>query len=318
VEIVNPSRGYELIDFGDGRKLERFGEMVVDRPCPAASVPKASKHVWLSAELIFKAPRMGEERGGGWIYRGQQVHPLDRIEPWLCHHHGLVFEIRPQRTGQVGVFPEHWLGWPWIQERLGEQDLRGNMGAETAVPSSVFAAQPLKALHLFAYTGATTLALAAMGMHVTHVDAMESAVGWARENARLSAMGECPIRWIVDDARAYVARELRRGNQYDLILLDPPSYGHGSRGQAWEIGRDLMPMLQDVWSLLSERAIGVLLTGHSPDVDLRAIHRGLAAFAGGTGSVRFDSLQAKLTDAAGRGLDCGYVARFLRPRVSEG
>jgi 23S rRNA (cytosine1962-C5)-methyltransferase len=181
----------------------------------------------------------------------------------------------------------------------------------------VFAAQPLKALHLFAYTGATTLALAAMGMHVTHVDAMESAVGWARENARLSAMQECPIRWIVDDARAYVARELRRGNQYDLILLDPPSYGHGSRGQAWEIHRDLLPLLQDAWSLLSSRAIGVVLTGHSPDVDVRSIHRGLVESVEGPDRVRLEASQAVLTDTSGRGMDCGYVARFLRHRVEE-
>ncbi len=287
--------GYELIDFGRGRKLERFGGVIVDRPCPAAALPRRSEKEWSSAELMFDTPARSQVRPSHWIFRGQTMSDPDQIPAWDCHHRGLIFRIRPQSSGQVGVFPEHWDVWDWMAERLGRE--------------------PRNVLNLFAYTGATSLALAALGMNVTHVDAVETTVAWARENASQSGLENAPIRWIVDDARAYVTRELRRGNRYDLVLLDPPSYGHGAKGQAWSIQRDLIPLVTDCWRLLSESPVGVLLAGHSPAIDLGTVHRGLEDNAKSGDWISMETGQAKLIDRANRPLDCGYVARFVPLRV---
>jgi 23S rRNA (cytosine1962-C5)-methyltransferase len=159
--------------------------------------------------------------------------------------------------------------------------------------------------------------MARMGAQVTHVDAMASAVAWGRENAKLSGLEDRPIRWIAEDARRYVARELRRGTRYDLIVLDPPSYGHGTKGQSWEIHRDLVPLLEDCWELLSERPIGMVLTGHSPDVSFKEIRMVLEMVEGERDSVAVETGQASLLDRSGRVLDCGYVARFARSQLTD-
>jgi 23S rRNA (cytosine1962-C5)-methyltransferase len=139
---------------------------------------------------------------------------------------------------------------------------------------------------------------------------MKSAVDWARDNAKLSNLQSLPIRWIVEDARVYVSREIKRGRRYDLIVLDPPSYGHGPRGKAWEIHRDLLPLLSECWYLLSDTPIGVLMCGHSPDVDIKLLHSALARKFGREKPSTCEVSQAKLIDRSGRSLDCGYSAKF--------
>lgn len=328
---MNSSRqSYEFIDFGNGRKLERFGEIVVDRPCPAAVQPKSSPEAWLSAELIFDGSRLNGGVRGGWVFQGRRVPDPDTMESWECGASGMRFRVKPQQSGQLGLFPEHWNTWPWIEERIsGWLAARANRVAssraadrtngdvaktDSANTDSANFGHGItdlpRVLHLFAYTGATTLAMASFGASVTHVDAMESAVAWARENARCSGLSERPIRWIVDDARLYVARELRRGKRYELIVLDPPSYGHGVKGKAWEIHRDLMPLMHDCWKLLSESPIGIVFTGHSRDVSMQKIRAELEDAPDTTTGVACDVTQAKLIDLAGRSLDCGYVASF--------
>lgn len=297
-----PLTGYELIDFGRGRKLESFGGILVDRPCPAAIGFATQTSLWESAELIYETP---PDSGCGW--RTLQGCPPSRSS-WMVElrswprAYSLRLIVRVQSTGQLGLFPEHWQQWTWLDDRISRW-----RGANEENMSPVRAP---RVLHLFAYTGATTLALAAMQAEVTHVDAMQSAVDWARENARASNLSESPIRWIVDDARKYVAREGRRGKKYDLILLDPPSYGHGPSGRAWAIQRDLEPLLLACAELVEPDGIGLVLTGHSPDVDLQSLRDALAGSAG----QRWEYLEtetAELRDRAGRELNCGYVARFF-------
>jgi 23S rRNA (cytosine1962-C5)-methyltransferase len=298
------STGYELIDFGDGRKLERFGDIVVDRPCPAAECEPSEPESWASAGLIYHSSRLNSGSPTAWSFRENQVEQGSCIDSWDCAIGVLVFRLRPQSSGQIGLFPEHWNTWPWIAERLSAwQVAQASGGGTTTVP---------RVLHLFAYTGATTLALAKMGAHVTHVDAMGSAVQWGRENAKLSGLESRPVRWIVEDARKYVSREIRRGQTYDLVVLDPPSYGHGTKGQAWEIHRDLVPLVEGCWQLLSEAAIGMVLTGHSPDVSFKELKMVLDEVDGGAGAVQYQTQQAGLLDRSGRMLDCGYVAKFVR------
>lgn len=311
--------GYELIDFGNGRKLERFGDVLVDRPCPAAYAEPSLPEEWSSAELIYNSSRLNSGDRSPWTFARKGENGREDIDSWECSIGELVFRLRPQASGQMGLFPEHWNTWPWIASQLANWLMQSRVdfggGAEGGGVEVTEIRRP-HVLHLFAYTGATTLAMASMGAQVTHVDAMPTAVAWGRENAKLSGLEDRPIRWIADDARRYVARELRRGVRYELIVLDPPSYGHGTKGQSWEIHRDLVPLVEDCWELLSERPIGMVLTGHSPDVSFKEIRMVLEMVEGETDSVTYETNQASLLDRTGRVLDCGYVAKFVRSRLS--
>lgn len=227
----------ELIDCGDGRRLERFGEALVDRPAPTAAAPRRLPDAeWARADLRWAR--------GGWA-RG-----ADR-EPWPVLVGGLMLECRPAAGGQVGVFAEHAGTWDWL---------------DAAVRAAAAAlGRPPEVLSLFGYTGGASLACAAAGAQVAHVDASRTAVAWARRNAELSGLGEAPVRWLAEDARAYARRERRRGRRYDGVVLDPPSYGHGDG--AWQIERDLPTLLDDVAALLGPRPALVALSAHTPGFD---------------------------------------------------
>jgi 23S rRNA (cytosine1962-C5)-methyltransferase len=311
---------YELIDFGRGRKLESFGGFVVNRPCPAASGKVSLPDAWESANLIYESSL---DRPGRWQQpTGDNQPPAS----WVVEFHDsssesfldarpLRFIVRPQTSGQLGLFPEHWLQWPWLGNQLERwRKLHSKPVHNTPVHSdqktSNEPTQP-RVLHLFAYTGATTLALATMGAEVTHVDAMRSAVEWARDNCRASGRESLPIRWIVDDARKYVERERKRGKKYDLVLLDPPTYGHGASGEAWSIQRDLEPLLCRCADLISDQGIGLVLTGHSIDIDLQELNCAVRRSSKNLACTEFETARSNLTDRSGRTLDCGYVARFF-------
>ena len=226
---------YELIDAGDGRRLERFGDRIVDRPCAAADSPRRDAQRWAEADLRF-------DREAGW--QGAR----EDADGWTVELADLRFELRPTAAGQVGVFPEHAVVVPWLQERVADRGVSPNV------------------LNLFAYTGLITLALAQAGASVAHVDAAKPSVDWARRNAALNALDDRPIRWLVDDASAFVAREVRRGRRYEGVVLDPPTYGHGASGKAWRLDRDLPPLLDDAQRLLTPGGF-LLLTAHTEALD---------------------------------------------------
>ena len=294
-------QGYELIDFGDGRKLERFGSITVDRPARGAWPPKAIPDAWESAELIYRGERMNAG-DGSWQSSASSSRTLSELlSGWECSVHGLNLQIIPQRTGQLGVFPEHWNQWDWFAERIAANLPNG----------------PVRVLHLFAYTGSTTLWMALQGAALTHVDAMKQAVDWGRTNAKLSGLEDRPIRWIVEDARKYVARELKRQSRYELVVLDPPSYGHGRKGEAWEIHRDLVPLMKDCWGLLSEEPIGVVLTSHSLNISAKELRMELEMDEsqwdpGREGRIETAIFPCFLEDCSGRRLECGEGIRFSK------
>lgn len=233
---------YELLDFGEGRKLERFGPWVLDRPCPGAG-GVAKTQTWDEATACYRGDRAAD---GVW---SPVVRHWDAASFDLTVGGGLdmTLQLAPLPSGQVGVFPEQLANWRWITEQT----------ARVAPP---------KILNLFAYTGGSTLAAARAGAAVTHVDAAKSVVERARGNAEASGLGEAPIRWIVEDALKFCQREVRRGNQYDAVILDPPSYGHGPKGEAWSIKRDLLPLLQLCGKLTAGRRAFVLCTCHTPSI----------------------------------------------------
>ena len=235
---------HELIDAGGGRRLERFGELIVDRPAPMAEDPPRDPDAWPATDLRF-------DRYVGWTSVAD-TEP----QPWVVEDGDLRFELRPTDTGQVGLFPEQAPNRAWVRSAIAYTIASAVPGADAAPALSV--------LNLFAYTGAMTLAAAATGATVAHVDGSRPAVAWARHNAELSGLADRPIRWLVDDVETFVLREIRRGRRYDAVILDPPSYGHGSRGSTWRLEDRLDPLLDACAELTGDDPAFVLLTAHTP------------------------------------------------------
>ena len=225
---------YELVDSGAGKKLERFGEFTLIRPEPQAKWSATLRaQRWEAADAEFVKTKEG--RQGEWKFR----KPLP--ERWVMQRKNLKFWVHPAPSGHVGVFPDQACHWDWIEEVTKR------------------AARPVKMLCLFGHTGLATLAAAAAGAEVTHVDASRKAVAWARENQSLSGLTERPIRWVVEDALTFVRREARRGNQYDAMILDPPRFGRGPDGEIWKLDDSLPELLSACAKILSGSPVFVLL-----------------------------------------------------------
>jgi 23S rRNA (cytosine1962-C5)-methyltransferase len=274
---------YELLDFGGGRRLERFGEVTLDRPCPAAAdMPSADPAAWRRADARFDET---DAEQGTWTFH--RTLP----ERWTIAHGPLVLEVKPTALGQVGVFPEQAENWDWIAEQVCEA-----------------ASGPLRLLNLFAYTGGSTLAAVAAGAEVAHVDAARTMVAWARRNAESSGLTGAPIRWIVEDAVKFVKREIRRRNRYDAVILDPPSYGHGPRGEVWRLAKQLGRLLELCGQLTLPRRRFLLLTCHTPGFSPERLRELVAEALGGAG--RLTARPLVLRTAAGRELSAGVVVRW--------
>jgi len=229
---------YELLDFGHGRKLERFGVRILDRPAPQAKDrPPRSPGLWSSADARFSEARAG--------VAGKWDPEMSESDKWRAVFGPLHFELRCTDQGQVGVFPEQSENWKWIRRQIEA------------------ASEPLRVLNLFAYTGGSTLAAAAAGAAVTHVDAAPSAIEWGRANARLSRLESASIRWISEDVPKFVRRELRRGRRYQGMILDPPSFGHGPKGERWKLSQQLPDLLKACCELAGEELRFLLLTCHT-------------------------------------------------------
>ena len=274
---------YQLLDFGAGRKLERFGDYVLDRPAPAAAgLAQHRPQLWHQAAARYERTT-GEQ--GTWTIRAKMT------AEWSIRWREVVLELKRTDFGHLGVFPEHASNWQWLSEQAAGAD------------------RPLKILNLFAYTGGATLALAAAGAEVVHVDSARNTVAWARRNAEHSGLATAPVRWIVEDARKFVARELRRGNQYDAIVLDPPSYGHGRQGESWKFAEHLSELVDDCLALTEGRRRFVLLTCHTPGIEPGEIKSLLAPLTDPSAG-RLTVAPLELISAAGDRLHCGVEARW--------
>lgn len=231
---------YQLLDSGSEQKLERFGDYVLARPCSQAVwKPSLSPADWKKAHATFT-----REPANKWVGA-----PLPAS--WEVEHQGIRFKLMPTDFGHVGMFPEHGLLWNWMRERL-----RPGM----------------QVLNLFAYTGGATLAAAKAGAEVCHVDASKTTVDWARKNCALNNLEKAPIRWIVDDVIKFLSREVRRERFYDGIILDPPTFGRGSKGEVFKIEKDLSEILRLCFSLLSKNPAFVILSSHTPGYTPLVLH----------------------------------------------
>jgi 23S rRNA (cytosine1962-C5)-methyltransferase len=238
--------GYDLLSSGGGQRLEQWGGRVVLRPETAAVWP------WPHGKSLpeWDGHYHGTTASGGrWEWRS----PLP--DPCIASHGKLSFRVKPTASKHLGLFPEQSANWDWIATRLA-----------SAPPSQ----EAKKILNLFGYTGGATLAAAAAGASVTHVDSSKAMVSWCSENARLSGLGEAPIRYIVEDAMTFLHREIRRGNRYDGIVMDPPSYGRGKGGQLWKLSEHLPTLLEASLDVLSGHPLFILLNTYSGDLDEEA------------------------------------------------
>ena len=281
---------YELLDFGAGRKLERFGDWVLDRPCPAAADIKPARKKWSESTAKYEADRAAD---GVWKTNAKHWRNAQMEFPVQLSEE-LKFRMRlsPLPSGQIGVFYEQFANWQWIARQVDRSK------------------KTLTVLNLFAYTGGSTLAAAAAGAEVVHLDASKSMVSRARENATLSGLDDAPIRWIVEDAMRFCERELKRGNRYDAIILDPPSYGHGPKGQQWSIKRDLLPLLELCGQLTADSRVFVLCTCHSPGIGPAELSAYLADGIFGHCGQPGKSGELHLQAADGRKLPSGVFARW--------
>ena len=282
-----------LLDFGGGRRLDRFGHVIVDRPAPAtADVAVLDPVAWGTAQARF-GRAAGADDLVGWDA------PAALPTAWEVAIDGLRLELRPTPAGQVGLFPEHVEPAAWA--------------AGHARRAAARLGRPAEVLNLFAYTGLATLALARAGARVAHVDASRPSVVWARRNAQVASLDGAPVRWIVEDARAFVAREVRRGRRYDGIVLDPPTYGHAPRGgAAWQIEADLPALLAGCAALTGPEPAFFVLTAHTAGLEAEGLR---AAIAGAFGpaaarSAEVVALGARRPD--GRQLVAGLEIRWPR------
>ncbi len=239
LETLSPAwADYQLLDTGAGRKLERWGSVTLVRPEPqAAWSPSLSPEAWNSAHAQFV--QADRTKQGEWKF-SEPLPPR-----WSMRRKNLAFWVAPTPSGHLGVFPDHASHWDWLAALIES------------------ARTPPKVLSLFGYTGLATLACAAAGAHVTHVDASRKAVKWAHENQTLSQLDDRPIRWLVDDATSFVAREARRGRTYDGLIFDPPRFGRGPKGELWKVAESLPALLRQSRKLLSLSPLFVLLNTYT-------------------------------------------------------
>ena len=257
--IAKNWKEYEVIDCSNGEKLERWGSYILIRPDPQVIWDTPRTHrAWKHPNAHYHRSKKG---GGEWEF-------FDLPQQWDLHYGSLTFHLKPFHFKHTGLFPEQAINWDWFGAKI--KDSR----------------RPVKVLNLFAYTGGATLSAAAVGASVTHVDASKGMVTWARENAVASGLADAPIRWIVDDCIKFVEREIRRGNRYDAIIMDPTSYGRGPKGETWKLEHNVHSLIKLCVQLLSNQPLFFLInsytTGLQPAVLAYMLGTELKKFHGAT------------------------------------
>lgn len=278
--------GYELIDSGDQQKLERFGDYVLARPSAQSVWPRSAPGEWAQAHATFVRDTTGN---GEW----QMRQPVPQA--WTMQFADVTWGLQRNDFGHVGIFPEQERCWAWIRQQV----TRSAASAEVAGPH---------VLNLFGYTGGSTLSAAAAGAQAVHLDASKVSVRNASENARLSGMAERPIRWIVEDAVRFVDRELRRGREYHGIILDPPTYGRGTKGEIWKVEDDVLPLVKKCGQLLQAQGKFLLLSSHSPGFTPFVLENLVRVLPAG----KINSAEMVMTDRQGRPLPSGAFASWER------
>ncbi len=277
---------YTLIDASDGKKLEKWGDFYLVRPDPQAIWSKRTeKKLWDSADAIYHRSKAG---GGSWEYRTKLP------ENWQISYGNLTFNVKPMGFKHTGIFPEQAANWDFIINKISN------------------AQRPIKVLNLFAYTGGATVAAASAGAQVVHVDAAKGMVNWAKENAASSGLSDAPIRYIVDDCVKFVEREHRRGNKYDVIIMDPPTYGRGPKGELWCFEDELFSLVSKCVNILSEKPLAFIVNSYTTGISHTVVSNVLSYLIKSRygGEIESDELGLKMTSNS-LPLPCGYTTRWF-------
>ena len=284
--IADGWKDYELLDASDGERLERWGSYILRRPDPQIIWKGAAKErSWKGADAVYKRSSKG---GGGWI--------KNELPPqWNIEYGSLKFVLKPMGFKHTGLFPEQAANWDWFSGLIAK------------------AGRPIKVLNLFAYTGGATVAAASAGASVVHVDAAKGMVAQAKENAALSGLADAPIRYIVDDCKKFVERELRRGNRYDAIIMDPPSYGRGPSGEVWKIEECVDELVSLCAGLLSDEPLFFLINSYTTGLSPMAMQYILGMKVASRFGGRMESGELGLpVTATGLCIPCGASARWYQ------
>lgn len=290
IDITKPQKEYELLDSGEGEKLERFGAFVLRRPDPQALWNKhLTPKEWADAHASF----LRSGNAGKWQFK--ESVPKN----WNIEYGGLVLKISPTPFKHTGVFPEQIVNWKW-SESLIKNEKSKNPNKEISI------------LNLFGYTGGASLVCAKAGAQVCHVDASKSAMNWARENAELSGLKDAPARWILDDAYEFVKKEIKRGKKYDGIIMDPPAFGHGPNGEMWRIEELFIRFIEDTKKLLSDTPILFLVNGYASGYSSTAYKQNISDLVERFGGTIEDGELAIEEKDTGRLLPSGIFARWSK------
>jgi len=276
---------YEVIDTSSGEKLERWGDQILIRPDPQVIwKTKKKDRRWKKPNGHYHRSSRG---GGSWEF-------FDLPQQWDLHYDQLTFHLKPFKFKHTGVFPEQAVNWDWFSGLIRSAD------------------RPVRVLNLFAYTGGATLSAAKAGASVVHVDAAKGMVTWARENAQASGLSEAPIRWLVDDCLKFVQREIRRGNTYEGIIMDPPSYGRGPKGEIWKIEDNVYELIRLCTELLSDKPLFFLINSYTTGLQPAVLSYMLGSLIGKQygGKVESDEIGLTVTDS-GLVLPCGASGRWM-------
>ena len=282
--LADTWKDYEVLDTGGGEKLERWGDIILRRPDPQTIWPRTDEKLWKKADAWYHRSDRG---GGSWEF----ARPLP--DRWTVTHGDLKFYVRPTGFKHTGLFPEQAANWIWMAGRIRESGRKD-----------------IRVLNLFGYTGGATLACAAAGAQVTHVDAAKGMVQWAKENRELSGIPETSCRWIVEDAARFVQREIRRGNTYDGILMDPPSYGRGPGGEVWKLENELFGLVDLCAQVLSDRPLFFLINSYTTGFQASVLGNILRKCAESRYGGVSDCHELCLPVTAGGVLPCGASGRW--------
>ena len=286
--IADQWKDYEILDAGDGMKLERWGDVILSRPDPQVIWKPVRPDLWKKAHAVYSRSHSG---GGNWTYK------RDFPKNWKIRYDSLQFHIEPMGFKHTGLFPEQAANWAWMRKQIQARIQKGGT---------------VNVLNLFGYTGGATVACAQAGAKVCHVDASKGMVQRASENVALSGLQDREVRYIVDDAFKFVAREIKRGHHYDGIIMDPPSYGRGPNGEVWKLEDNLYAFVEDAMSLLSDQPLFFLLnsytTGFSPTVTGNILRMTAPAH---TGRIESGDLLIPITSMPDTYLPCGSYAALI-------
>ncbi len=285
--IADNWKDYTLIDASDGSKLEKWGDIYLSRPDPQAIwSQKTEKAMWQNAHAVYHRSKSG---GGNWEYKKKIP------DSWQIKYRELVFNVKPMGFKHTGIFPEQAVNWDFIIDKISNAN------------------REIKVLNLFAYTGGATVASAYAGAKTVHVDASKGMVNWAKENAASSGLADAPIRYIVDDCVKFVEREIRRGNKYDAIIMDPPTYGRGPKGELWRFEDELFSLVKKCNELLSDNPLFFIVNSYTSGISHIVVSNVLSYIVKEThgGTVTSDELGLKMS-SNGLTLPCGYTTRWFK------